>query len=167
MRRSIPACLAAMLAVGCLSQSTPVRLQGDPLAIRSLAGRWVGEFWGGAGGRGGSLTLTLSTGSDSLYGDVTMFDPAGQQMRAADPIGAHRMQMQSTQRLRIDFAWVNGSTVRGTVEPYLAADCACVVSSAFYGEVVGDRITGRFVLRSAGGVLAEGPWGMKRTSGPQ
>ena len=165
MRRAILAGLAAPLFIGCQSQSTPVRLQGDPLAISSLTGRWVGEFAGGAGGRGGSLAFTLRSGSDSLYGEVTMIDPHGQQLHAADPMNGRPIQMQSTHQARIEFAWLNGSTVRGTIEPYLAADCACVVSSAFYGEVMGDRITGRFVMRSAGRVLAEGSWEMKRVSG--
>ena len=34
-----------------------------------LAGAWTGQYWGGAGGRGGSLAFSLRSGSDSLYGD--------------------------------------------------------------------------------------------------
>ena len=162
MRRAMLACLTASFVVGCLNNSAPVRLQGDPLTIGSLNGRWVGEFWGGAGGRGGSLAFTLQAGSDSLFGDVTMIDPRSQQARATDPMGVHQMQMQSSHSLRMDFAWANGSSIRGTLEPYFESDCACIVTSAFFGEVDGDQITGRFVMRSGGRVLAAGSWEMKR-----
>ena len=110
MRRAMLGCLFALFSLGCVSQSTPVRLQGDPLTIGSLAGHWVGQFSGGAEGRGGSLSLALRTGSDSLYGDVTMIEPSGHEIRGADPMGAHQMQMQSAQQLRIDFAWADGTT---------------------------------------------------------
>jgi hypothetical protein len=165
VRRAILASLAAFLAVGCQSNSMPVRLQGDPVSIASLAGRWVGEYWNGAGGRGGSLAFTLRSGSDSLYGDVTMVDAKGQQLRAADPTDVHQMHVQSAQGLRIDFATIKADSVRGTLEPYTAPDCSCIVSSTFFGQVKGDRITGRFETRNAGRVLAQGSWEMKRVNG--
>jgi hypothetical protein len=165
MRRTMLAILSTVLAVGCQSHSMPVRLQGDPVAIASLAGRWTGEYWGGAGGRGGSLAFTLRSGSDSLYGDVTMIDPRGQQLRPADPMNVHQMHVESAQGLRIDFASIQADSVRGTLEPYIAPDCACAVSSTFFGRVQGDRITGRFETRNAGRVLATGSWEMKRVSG--
>jgi hypothetical protein len=165
MRRAMLVGLAAILAVGCQSHSMPVRLQGDAVAIASLAGHWAGEYWGGAGGRGGSLAFTLRSGSDSLYGDVTMIDPRGQLLRPADPTNAHQMHAQSAQALRIDFVSLQADSVRGTLEPYIAPDCACAVSSTFFGRVQGNRITGRFETRNAGRVLAEGSWEMKRVSG--
>ena len=153
------------LAAGCRSQSMPVRLQGDPVAIASLAGRWTGEYWNGAGGRGGSLAFELRAGSDSLYGDVTMIDTRGQQLHPADPMDVHQMHVQAAQGLRIDFASIQADSVRGTLEPYVAPDCGCVVSSTFFGRVQGERITGRFETRNAGRVLAEGSWEMKRVRG--
>jgi hypothetical protein len=93
-----------------------------------------------------------------------MVDPKGQQLRAAEPMEVHRTHVQSTQDLRIDFARVVADSVRGTLEPYIAPDCSCAVSSTFYGRVQGNRITGRFETRNAGRVLAEGSWEMKRVS---
>ena len=74
------------------------------------------------------------------------------------------MHVQSTQGLRIDFAAIRADSVRGMLEPYIAPDCSCAVSSTFYGRVQGNRITGRFETRNAGRVLAEGAWEMKRVS---
>ena len=165
MRHVILGSLGLALAVGCRTLPSPsVRLQGDPISITRLAGNWVGEYWGGAGGRGGSLGFSLRAGSDSLYGDVTMVDPHGQQLRSADPADVHRAHVQSSQTLRVDFVAVQGDSVRGVLEPYIAPDCECTVSTTFFGQVLGNQITGRFETRGGGKVRAEGFWELKRAA---
>ena len=141
MRRTLLAGLA--VAVGCRTvPQMPVQLKGDPTSIAWLAGSWTGEYWGGVGGRGGSLSFTLRSGTDSLYGDVTMMDPHGQQLRPADPTDVHALHVRSPRRLRIDVVRVETTT--------------------FMGRVEGDRITGDFSTRAGGRVRAEGSWEMKR-----
>jgi len=163
MRRVIVGSLAIALAAGCRSMpATPVLLQGSPVAIARLAGTWVGEYWGGAAGRGGSLSFSLRAGSDSLFGDVTMVDPHGQQLRPADPMGVHRTHVQSSQYLRIDIVMAQGDSVRGVLEPYISPDCECTVSTTFFGAVKGDQIAGRFETRNRGEVRAAGSWELKR-----
>jgi hypothetical protein len=142
----------------------PVRLQGDPVSIAGLAGNWVGEYWGGAAGRGGSLTFSLRSGTDSLYGDVTMLDPRGQQLHSADPMEVHRMHVHSAQQLRIDLVLVQADSVRGVLEPYISPDCECTVSTTFFGQVRGSQITGRFETRAGGRMRAEGSWELKRVN---
>ena len=166
MRRTLTVGLAVALVVGCSSTpQVPVRLQGDPTSIARLAGNWSGEYWGAAGGRGGSLSFSLRSGTDSLYGDVTMIDPRGQTIRPADPIDVHAQHVRSPQQLRIDFVAVHDDSLRGVLEPYIAPDCDCAVSTTFDGQVKGDRITGRFQTRNGGRVQAEGSWEMKRVGG--
>ncbi|HEX7978570.1 MAG TPA: hypothetical protein VF461_08210 [Gemmatimonadaceae bacterium] len=168
MRRAIIAGTVVMLLAGCrTTPQVPVQLQGEPSAIARLAGAWVGEYWNGAGGRGGSLGFSLRNGSDSLYGDVTMLDPHGQQLRAADPMEAHRLHVQSPTRLRIDLVIAQGDSVHGVLEPYISPDCECAVSTTFFGRVSGNRIDGRFETRSAGRVRAEGKWELERKRGGQ
>jgi hypothetical protein len=163
MRRILISGLAVALIVGCRTvPQTPVPLQGDPTSLAHLAGTWAGEYWGGAGGRGGSLSFSLRSGTDSLYGDVTMVDPRGQQIRSADPSDVHAQHVRSPQQLRIDFVAARSDSVRGVLEPYIAPDCQCAVSTTFLGQVKGDKITGTFLTRSAGRVQAEGSWEMKR-----
>jgi hypothetical protein len=166
MRHRVIATLSAVLALGCSVRQTPVRLQGDPTSIARLAGSWSGEYWGGAGGRGGSLTFSLRSGTDSLYGDVVMVDPRGQTIRAADPADVHRLHVASPQQLRIDFVAVRADSVRGTLEPYVSPDCECTATTTFVGAVKGDRIDGTFTTRSGGREMAQGKWEMKRTSAP-
>ena len=165
MRRTLIGSLAFVAVVACkTAPPTPVQLQGDPRSIAGLAGSWTGEYWGAAGGRGGSLAFTLRAGTDSLFGDVTMVDPRGQAVRAADPTDVHAMHAASSQSLRIDFVAVRADSVRGTLEPYIAPDCECSVNTTFFGQVRSDKIAGTFVTRSAGRVRAEGSWEMRRAS---
>jgi hypothetical protein len=165
MRRVILGSLVFALVAGCRSiPPTPVQLQGSPVTIARLAGTWVGEYWGGAAGRGGSVTFSLRAGSDSLYGDVTMVDARGQQLHSVDPMDVHRAHVQSSQHLRIDIVMAQGDSVRGVLEPYIAPDCECAVSTMFFGAVNGDRITGRFETRNRGEVRAAGSWELKRVS---
>ncbi|MFL5617465.1 MAG: hypothetical protein ACJ79A_03615 [Gemmatimonadaceae bacterium] len=163
MRRTLIGALVVALAAGC--RTTPqasVQLQGDPGSLARLAGSWAGQYWGGAGGRGGSLSFTLRSGSDSLYGDVTMVDPRGQPIRAADPQGVHAMHVGSPQQLRIDFAAVRADSIRGVLEPYIGPDCQCTLNTTFFGQVRGSEIKGTFQTRSGGRMQADGSWEMKR-----
>jgi hypothetical protein len=168
MRRAIIAGMLAALAAACrTAPPTPIQLQGEPSSIARLAGRWTGEYWNGAGGRGGSLGFSLRSGSDSLYGDVTMLDPRGQQLRAADPMDAHRLHVQSATQLRIDLVIAQGDSVRGVLEPYISPDCECAVSTTFFGQVRGNRIDGRFETRNGGRLRAEGKWELERVGGEE
>lgn len=163
MRRTLLIGFAVALAVGCRTvPKMPVQLQGDPTSIAWLAGSWTGEYWGGAGGRGGSLSFALRSGTDSLYGDVTMIDPHGQLLRPADPMDVHALHVRSVQQLHIDVVRVEADSIRGMLEPYVAPDCDCTVTTIFTGRVAGDRITGSFTSRAGGRVRAEGLWEMKR-----
>jgi hypothetical protein len=163
MRHTSFGAIALALAAGCRSTpQAPVQLQGDPAALARLAGSWTGQYWGGAGGRGGSLSFMLRSGTDSAYGDVTMVDTRGQAIRPADTQGVHSAHVSSPQQLRIDFVAIHADSVRGTLEPYIGPDCECTVNTIFSGQVRGSEIKGTFQSRSGGRVQAEGAWEMKR-----
>jgi hypothetical protein len=152
--------VALSAIVACGGQPMPVQLQGDPVSIAKLHGTWVGAYRGGVS-NGGSLMFQLRRGTDSLYGDVSMMAGA-QLMRAADPVDAHRIHVDSPLRMRIDFVWVGADLVRGTLEPYVAPHCDCVVAPTFNGRVKDDRIEGAFETRHEGRVIAEGSWDVTR-----
>ena len=164
MHRILICALAVSLVTGCQSTpQKPVHLEGDPASLARLAGAWSGQYWGGAGGRGGSLSFTLRSGTDSLYGDVAMVDPRGQPIRAADAPNVHALHVASPQQLRIDFVTIRADSVRGVLEPYVAPDCECTVNTTFFGQVRGNEIKGTSQTRNGGRVQAEGSWEMKRT----
>ncbi len=161
MRRILAALILASSGA-CRYQPTPVPLVGAPEGIAALRGEWTGEYWSGAAERRGALNFSISTRSDSAFGDVTMFTPLGQQIRPADSGDQHRVHSASTQALRIDFVRVASGSVSGTLEPYIAPDCNCQVSTTFTGSVVGDTIRGTFVTNGPQGGTRDGQWMMAR-----
>ena len=155
--------LALALAMGCSGPLASVKVQGEPQAIASLAGKWGGEYWGGMSGRRGSLSFELRPGSDTLFGDVLMMDQMGNVIRPSDPAEVHRLHVSSAQLLRIEFVMASGDSVRGVLEPYVSVECDCAVTTSFAGQLREDRLTGTFETRSASsGVLARGYWEMGR-----
>ena len=160
--RRIPVVLALAGLGACQYHPTPVPVTGEPEGIAALRGSWTGEYWSGASERRGVLNFAIATRSDSAFGDVTMFTPLGQQVRPADSGDQHRVHSASTQALRIDFVRVGGGMVSGTLEPYIAPDCNCQVSTTFTGNVVGDTIRGTFITNGPQGGNRDGRWVMAR-----
>jgi hypothetical protein len=73
------------------------------------------------------------------------------------------MHRGSTQALRIDFLRVGGGLVSGTLEPYIAPDGNCPVSTTFTGNLLGDTRRGTFITNGAQGGNRDGMWMMVRT----
>ena len=163
MRRILGALLLVVVAA-CRYQPTPVTLHGEAASIAALRGDWSGEYWGNTSDRRGSLNFTISATADSAFGDVIMLNPQGQQIRPIDSGDLHRLHSTSAQALRIDFVRVGGGMVSGTLEPYIAPDCNCQVSTTFTGNVLGDTIRGTFVTNGRQGGNRDGMWMMTRRS---
>ena len=161
MRRIAIATLLAALTA-CQYHPTPITLQGEAISIAALRGEWSGEYWSNASERRGALSFTIAAHADSAFGDVIMFTPLGQQVRPVDSGDQHRLHSSSTQALRIDFVRVGGGMVSGTLEPYVAPDCNCQVSTTFTGNVLGDTIRGTFITNGAQGGNRDGMWMMAR-----
>jgi hypothetical protein len=94
-----------------------------------------------------------------------MLGPAGQLLAPADPTEQHRMHIHAPQSLRIDFVHVGFSGVMGTLEPYIAPDCNCPVTTTFNGNVVGDTISGTYITRGATRASTDGTWRVVRRAG--
>ena len=65
-------------------------------------------------------------------------------------------------RLRILLVAVEDDDIGAMLEPYVAPDCNCLVTTTFVGRVAGDLITGRYLSRAGGRLVAQGSWEMKR-----
>ena len=52
--------------------------------------------------------------------------------------------------------------MEGSLEPYVAPDCNCVVTTVFRGTVAGNQIQGDFVTRGESGLRQEGRWSVTR-----
>jgi hypothetical protein len=156
--------LVVLLGVGaaCRSTPTPVTLRGSPPEIAALAGEWSGEYSGSQSGRSGSISLRITAGGDSAYGDVVMVGNAGQRPVAAHGEREHLAHARSADVLRINFVRVAEGQVTGVLEPYVAPDCQCRVTTSFIGTVKADTIDGTFTTRGSGGLEQTGRWRVSR-----
>lgn len=147
MRHLIVTSLFALFA-GCASRPDPVPISGSSSAIGALAGTWLGQYEGRESGRSGSITFIISASGDSAFGDVVMVsDPNLGTIRPVHSAEEHMTHVRSAQALRIDFVAVAGGSVTGTLEPYIAPDCNCRVTTTFTGRHSGNAIEGTFVTR--------------------
>jgi hypothetical protein len=156
---------AGLLAVfaACRYQPTVVPLRGSASDVGALAGQWDGEYSSSESMRSGTITFTVRAGSDTAYGDVMMMPRLGQAIVAADAASQQHLEHASTaEAVRITFVQVKGGIVEGTLEPYVAPDCQCVVSTVFRGTVAGDHIDGTFTTRGDQGMRQDGRWRVAR-----
>ncbi len=156
--------LAALLGTGtaCRYQPSPVTLRGRPPEIAALAGEWGGEYSGSQSGRSGSISLRITAGGDTAYGDVVMVSNIGQRLVAAHGEREHLAHARSADVLRIAFVRVAEGRVTGMLEPYVAPDCECRVTTSFSGTIQGDVVEGTFTTRGAGGLEQSGRWRVSR-----
>lgn len=160
---SVVATIVLLGAAACRYHPDPIPIQGARSEIARLAGTWVGEYSGTTSGRSGSITFTLKAGTDSAFGDVLMVPVGGgNPIAAADNPAQHRLHARSPQVLQVSFVAVADTRVSGTLEPYLAPDCQCVVRTTFTGSISGDVVEGTFVTRVPAGAEQGGRWKVMR-----
>jgi hypothetical protein len=165
MSRRITMSIAAvaLTLVACRYQPTPVTLQGGDSELAAMAGDWVGEYSSAQSGRSGSITFSVQAGKDTAYGDVMMAPQVNQMLRAADHGTAeHARHVSSPNLLRVTFVRVRAGSVEGSLEPYVAPDCNCTVSTVFRGTLQGSQIAGDYTTRGAGGLTQTGQWKVQR-----
>jgi len=155
---------AALLVGGCHYRPTPVPMSGDRSTIKTLAGTWIGTYAGTDSRRTGSITFTIQVTGDSAFGDVLMQAPPGVAViQSADTPEIHRTHARSSQLLAVRFVDIYGGDVEGALEPYIAPDCDCTVTTRFAGRVFGDTIRGSFVTRGRLMATQTGVWAIARS----
>jgi len=164
IRTLVAAVALSAFTTACHYTPAPVTLQGLSVDIDELAGEWSGEYSSQESGRSGSIVFKIVPQLDTAYGDVVMISNAGSPLVAADaPNGVHQMHSTSATILRVAFVRVMGEEVKGTLEPYVAPDCQCVVRTVFHGVVKGDRIDGMYTTYGPNGLNQEGKWSVTRS----
>jgi hypothetical protein len=151
---------AALLTGACHYNPTPVPLSGERSSIRALRGDWTGTYRGTESGRTGIITFTIRTDADSAFGEVYMESPNG--VQAADDPRVHQLHVSNPRYLAIRFVDVIGGEIEGALEPYVAPDCDCTVTTRFTGRVVADTIRGTFITRGQMIVPQTGVWAIMR-----
>lgn len=152
--------VAALLTGACHFTPTPVPLSGERSSIRALRGDWTGTYRGTETGRTGIISFTIRTDADSAFGEVYMESPQG--VQAADDPRVHQRHVTNPRYLAIRFVDVVGGEVEGALEPYVAPDCDCTVTTRFTGRVIADTIRGTYVTRGPMIVPQMGAWAITR-----
>lgn len=163
-RSAIAALLGAALvgAAGCRYQPTPVPLLGKPADIAALVGSWSGGYLSVQSGRSGTVSFTVVAGKDTAFGDVVMIPTHGQPFIAADEPRYHAIHSSAPDVLKVTFVRVIGGMIEGTLEPYLAPDCHCTVTTVFQGVLKGNTINGQYVTSGGYGLRQQGEWSVQR-----
>lgn len=164
MRTALGGIVLSMAMLGCgRYQPTPVPVQGVQADIAALAGDWEGSYSSLDSRRDGTITFTITAGADSAFGDVLMVPHAGGQVLASDASSPqHLAHARSPELLRVTFVRIAGGRVQGALEPYVAPDCQCVVTTMFQGAATSDRIEGTYITTGRDGLRQEGRWSMRR-----
>lgn len=166
MSRGFWVAVGATLMAACHYQPVPVPVQAEPGALAALAGNWSGSYTGEQTGRSGSITFRITEKGDSAFGDVVMVPQNGVLPHPVDSPAQHLRHASGPQMLSIAFVALADDRVRGTLEPYVAPDCQCRVTTSFTGTVSGDEIGGTFTTRTADGVEQTGHWRVSRSRSP-
>ena len=154
----------AVLLAGCHFKPTPVPIIGERTSIAAMAGTWSGVYHGTESGRTGSILFTIRVNADSAFGDVVMETPPGvSPIQTTDDPAAHRMHASASRALAIKFVEIAGGSVEGALEPYIAPDCDCVVTTTFTGVVRADTVRGTFVTRGRLMNPQTGVWSVMRS----
>ncbi len=156
--RAVCAMLVLTFAA-CRYQPSPVQLEGTASDIAALAGSWEGSYEGLESGRSGSISFQVQAGKDSAFGDVLMQPRTGGRLVAADADSrTHAMHVANPSLLHVTFVRIAGGQVEGALEPYLAPDCQCTVSTVFRGALKSNRIEGEFTTAGPMGLRQSGRW---------
>ena len=167
--RTLYAAVAALVTVCGAARQPPVPLAGTPRDVAALAGQWEGSYTSAATGRSGSISFTLSTGTDSAFGDVIMIPRGwGRPLQAWDrpgSAGAPGTQPRAAV-LTINFVRVAGGRVTGRLAPYADPESGAPLATTFEGQLSGDVIEGTYTTLGAGsGVAQRGQWKVTRRKG--
>ena len=160
---AVSAAIAAL--VSCRYQPQAVPLQAAATDIAALAGRWEGQYLGRESGRSGTIVFMIQAGKDTAFGDVLMGSEPGNwgPITAADAAsGEHARHSSAPELLRVSLVRVHGGLVEGALEPYIAPDCRCTVTTTFRGALSGDVIKGNFVTTGQYGLRQTGSWQVTR-----
>lgn len=152
----------------CKSAPLAVPVVAAPSDLRTLSGRWEGEYDSKErNGRSGTIYFDLKEGRDTANGYVVMTfrrprepaPPMRPRVQAAPP-------MQS-EPLSITFIRARNGLVTGELDRYTDPDCGCRLQTTFSGRIKGNVVSGTFVTRHIDtGTIVRGGWSARKLGNP-
>lgn len=168
MRLRPRAALAAVLVLAACGSPTPpagapVPVDGGQDDLRSLAGRWAGEFHNERTGQRGTISFHLGAGRDTAYARVVVSGP-GPVAGCDDPVSvATHGPAGEAFVLRLGRLGVSRGSIGGWLVAYRDPVAGCLVDTWFEGLVQGDLLEGLYFSHPADGTSVRlGSWRVRR-----
>lgn len=153
--------IALALTGACALPPNSAPVPSQPADLAAMNGYWIGEYVHSQTGKGGTITLTIRSSTDSALGDIVIA-ARGSSPAVASDIGKHSQHSAAPEVLRVTFRRVLGGMVEGTVEDYFSTDCSCIVTTILQATPEKSRLEGVFVTANGNGYRQQGRWSVDR-----
>jgi hypothetical protein len=160
--------LAAGLAVStvaCASKTPGIELTSSDFDLNPLVGVWRGNYTNPQAFRTGTIGFSLRAGESFASGNVVMIPKADSLLTAEEREMLNGESPTGRAVIPIRFIRKEGGSLTGTLDPYRAPDCDCMVTTTFQGTFTDSgTIAGTFttVPSKPGSTITSGTWKVTR-----
>ncbi len=159
--------LAAFAAstIACAKKPPGTELTASDFDLQPLVGVWRGAYTNPQAGRQGTIAFSLRAGESFASGNVVMIPKADSLLTPEERGLVSDVGPTGRSVIPIRFIRKEGGNLNGTLDPYRAPDCDCMVTTTFQGSFIdANTIQGTFttVPSRAGSTITSGTWRVTR-----
>jgi len=159
--------IAALAAstIACATKPPGIALTSSDFDLQPLVGVWRGDYSNPQTGRKGTIAFSLRAGESFASGNVVMIPKPDSLLTPEERELASDVPSTGRSVIPIHFIRKQGGNLNGTLDPYRAPDCDCMVTTTFQGSFTDARsIQGTFttVPSKAGSAITSGTWRVTR-----
>jgi len=155
----------AYFSLACTSRPPEIGVTASDFDLNPLVGEWRGDYRSAETGRSGTIAFTLRAGEAAASGNVVMIPRPDSLLTPAERELVSNVSTAGPTVLKIHFLRKEGGNLSGSLDPYRAPDCDCVVTTTFQGSFRDARtIEGTFttVPSVPGSKVSSGKWMVTR-----
>lgn len=160
--------IAALLSAstfGCATTPPGTEISSSDFDLLPLVGVWRGNFNSSQTGRAGTIAFTLRAGESSAKGNVVLIPRPDSLLTPEEREALENVASAGRAVVPITFIRKEGGSLNGTLDPYRAPDCDCMVTTTFEGTFTdASTIAGTYttVPSKAGSSVTSGTWKVTR-----
>jgi len=165
MQRAPLIMAAFATSIACATKPPGIELTSSDFDLQPLVGVWRGTYSNPQAGRQGTIAFSLRAGESFASGNVVMIPKADSLLTPEERELVSDVASTSRSVIPIHFIRKQGGNLSGTLDPYRAPDCDCMVNTTFQGSFVdASTIQGTFttVPSRAGSSITSGTWRVSR-----
>jgi len=155
----------AASTIACATKPPGIELTSSDFDLQPLVGVWRGAYSNPQAGRNGTIAFSLRAGESFASGNVVMIPKADSLLTPEERELVSDVPPTGRSVLSIHFIRKQGGNLSGTLDPYRAPDCDCMVTTTFQGSFRRrSTIQGTFttVPSRAGSSITSGTWRVTR-----